>query len=48
MKLQISMGILLGDKFPDFKAETNEGTISSFYDWIGKEFVIWSMFNSES
>jgi hypothetical protein len=24
----------LGDKFPDFKAETNEGQLS-FYDWLG-------------
>ncbi|VDP24727.1 unnamed protein product, partial [Onchocerca flexuosa] len=33
----MSKGILLGDKFPDFQAETNEGFISSFYDWIGKD-----------
>ncbi|KAL3990539.1 AhpC/TSA family protein [Acanthocheilonema viteae] len=30
-------GILLGDKFPDFQAETNENFISSFHDWIGKD-----------
>lgn len=38
----MSKGILLGDKFPDFQAETNEGFISSFYDWIGKEYVIFT------
>ncbi|VDK72106.1 unnamed protein product [Litomosoides sigmodontis] len=33
----MSKGILLGDKFPDFQAETNEDFISSFHDWIGKD-----------
>nr|QIN85940.1 thioredoxin peroxidase [Dirofilaria repens] len=33
----MTKGILLGDKFPDFRAETNEGFIPSFYDWIGKD-----------
>uniref|UniRef100_A0A915PUA2 1-Cys peroxiredoxin n=1 Tax=Setaria digitata TaxID=48799 RepID=A0A915PUA2_9BILA len=33
----MSKGILLGDKFPDFQAETSEGSISSFHDWIGKD-----------
>lgn len=36
----MAKGILLGDKFPDFKAETNEGTIESFHDWIGKEYAL--------
>lgn len=30
------MGLKLGDKFPDFEAETNEGLIESFYEWIGE------------
>uniref|UniRef100_A0AC34RI79 Thioredoxin domain-containing protein n=1 Tax=Panagrolaimus sp. JU765 TaxID=591449 RepID=A0AC34RI79_9BILA len=29
------MGLKLGDKFPDFKAETSEGPIESFHEWIG-------------
>ncbi|CAG9534032.1 unnamed protein product [Cercopithifilaria johnstoni] len=33
----MSKGILLGDKFPDFQAETNENFISSFHNWIGKD-----------
>ncbi|KAK6112810.1 Peroxiredoxin-6 [Brugia pahangi] len=33
----MSKGILLGDKFPDFQAETSESFISSFHDWIGKD-----------
>uniref|UniRef100_A0A0R3RVH2 1-Cys peroxiredoxin n=1 Tax=Elaeophora elaphi TaxID=1147741 RepID=A0A0R3RVH2_9BILA len=33
----MSKGILLGDKFPDFQAETSENFISSFHDWIGKD-----------
>uniref|UniRef100_A0A9J2PCI1 1-Cys peroxiredoxin n=2 Tax=Ascaris TaxID=6251 RepID=A0A9J2PCI1_ASCLU len=30
------MPLLLGDAFPDFTAETNEGTINSFHQWIGE------------
>ncbi|VDN02260.1 unnamed protein product [Thelazia callipaeda] len=33
----MSKGILLGDVFPNFEAETNEGHIPSFHDWIGKD-----------
>ncbi|EJD76541.1 1-Cys peroxiredoxin, variant [Loa loa] len=32
----MSKGILLGEKFPDFQAETSESFISSFHDWIGE------------
>jgi len=30
------MGLKLGDKFPDFKANSTEGEIESFYEWIGE------------
>lgn len=34
------MAIRINDEVPDFSAETTEGTIGSFHDWIGDGWVV--------
>jgi len=34
------MALKLGDLFPDFAAETSEGALSSFHEWIGSSWAI--------
>ena len=34
------MAIRINDEVPDFSAETTEGTIPSFHDWIGDGWAV--------
>ena len=34
------MSLRINDTVPDFKAETDQGTIASFHDWIGDSWAI--------
>ncbi|KAI6243154.1 1-Cys peroxiredoxin [Aphelenchoides fujianensis] len=34
------MALRLGDEFPDFAAETSEGPVASFHEWMGQSWVI--------
>uniref|UniRef100_A0A915D3Q1 Thioredoxin domain-containing protein n=1 Tax=Ditylenchus dipsaci TaxID=166011 RepID=A0A915D3Q1_9BILA len=34
------MSLKLGDLFPDFKAETSDGYLNSFHEWVGSSWAI--------
>ncbi|KAH7673274.1 thioredoxin peroxidase [Aphelenchoides avenae] len=40
IKVPIDMGLKLGDEFPDFAAESSDGPIPSFHDWIRDSWAI--------